>query len=198
MRRTWRIMAVGAVLALASSACGGDDDDNVSASNKDTTTAASSSESTSETTTPVSGSDEGGVQQDVTVAYADTSLGDTLVDGKGLTLYMFDADSAGTPTCVDVCATAWPPLTVTGASVLGDGLDKTLFATVDRPDGTKQVTVAGHPLYHFSGDMKAGDTNGQGVLDKWYAASIDGSKLGDTDASSETETTAPKSSGNGY
>ncbi len=68
-----------------------------------------------------------------------------------------------------------------------------------RPDGAQQLTVDGHPLYLFKGDTKAGDTNGQGVLDKWYAAGIDGSKVGDTDASGETETRAkPSSSGDGY
>src|SRR6185295_12257206 len=122
----------------------------------------------SATTTPAEGTDEGGVQKDVTVAYADTSLGDTLVDGKGLTLYIFDADTNGMPTCVDACADAWPPVTVTGDAVYGDGLNDSLFATVARPDGSMQVTVDGHPLYRFSGDTKAGDTNGQGVLDKWY------------------------------
>ena len=38
---------------------------------------------------------------------------------------------------------------------------------------------AGHPLYRFAGDTKAGDTNGQGILNKWYAAGPDGDKVGD-------------------
>jgi predicted lipoprotein with Yx(FWY)xxD motif len=199
MRRTWRLMAVGAALALVLSACGGDDDDNVSAANNTTTSAAASSDKTSATTTPAAGSDEGGQQSDVTVAYGETSLGDTLVDGAGMTLYIFDADTSDMSTCTDACAENWPPLVVTGQPVLGDGLDSSLFATSARPDGGTQLTVDGHPLYTFKGDTKPGDTNGQGVLDKWYAAGIDGSKLGDADAGA-TETTAKQSSsgGGGY
>jgi predicted lipoprotein with Yx(FWY)xxD motif len=40
--------------------------------------------------------------------------------------------------------------------------------------GSSQVTYNGHPLYWFSGDTKAGDTNGQGLDDfggEWYAIS---------------------------
>jgi predicted lipoprotein with Yx(FWY)xxD motif len=192
-------MAVSAAFALVLGACGGDDDDNdVAAATTTTSASASASETTTATTTPAAGSDEGGQQSDVTVAYGETALGDTLVDGTGMTLYLFEADAAGTPTCVDACADAWPPVTVTGDPVIGDGLNDSLFATVARPDGAQQLTVDGHPLYLFSGDTKAGDTNGQGVADVWYAAGIDGSKLGETDASTGSQTTEAESSGYGY
>lgn len=38
-----------------------------------------------------------------------------------------------------------------------------LLSTSPRGDGTQQVVYDGHPLYYFSGDTKAGDTNGEGV-----------------------------------
>ena len=55
----------------------------------------------------------------------------------------------------------------TGA-MLKEEVDADDIATITRDDGTKQVTFYGHPLYHFSGDAKAGDTNGQGSGSVWY------------------------------
>ena len=45
----------------------------------------------------------------------------------------------------------------------------------DRLDG-RSHQIAGHPLYRFAGDAKAGDTNGQGIIGKWYASSPSGAK----------------------
>ena len=36
--------------------------------------------------------------------------GKALVDGKGMTLYIFDKDTAGASNCNDQCAINWPPL----------------------------------------------------------------------------------------
>src|SRR5690606_6031117 len=43
------------------------------------------------------------------------------------------------------------------------GVDPTLIGTVERPDGTMQVSYGGWPLYTFVRDENPGDTNGQGV-----------------------------------
>jgi predicted lipoprotein with Yx(FWY)xxD motif len=93
-------------------------------------------------------------------------LGKILVDGSGRTLYFFDKDANGTIACVDACATRWPPLASQGtADVAGLG-------TTKRPDGTSQVTYRGHPLYAYSLDTKAGDTNGDGFAGVWHAAKV--------------------------
>ena len=98
-----------------------------------------------------------------TVAVATSKLGQILVDGKGLTLYLFVADTGTTSTCNSSCATVWPPVLTTGAPVAGTGANASLLGTTTRTDGTTEVTYAGHPLYYFVQDKAAGDTTGQGV-----------------------------------
>jgi predicted lipoprotein with Yx(FWY)xxD motif len=98
-----------------------------------------------------------------TIAVATTKLGQILVDGKGLTLYLFVADTGTTSTCNSSCATVWPPVLTTGAPQAGTGATASLLGTTTRTDGSTEVTYAGHPLYYFVGDKAAGDTTGQGV-----------------------------------
>lgn len=102
------------------------------------------------------------------VSTAQTNLGQVLVDSNGLTLYGLTKDSDGVPTCVDACATTWPPLLVNG-SELPAGLDANVFSLVDSPTGQKQLEAGKWPLYRFSGDQKPGDTNGQGSGGVWFA-----------------------------
>ncbi len=97
-------------------------------------------------------------------------LGPILVTSSGRTLYRYVPDGTGPSTCTGPCAEAWPPLTVVSASALvaGPGLDHTQLATVARPDGTLQVTYAGHPLYTYLGDKTSGQVAGQGVASVWF------------------------------
>lgn len=117
---------------------------------------------------------------DATVALSETDLGSVLVDAEGMTLYAFTPDTAGTSTCYDDCATAWPPLLADdpAAVTAGAGLDASLLSTVDRTDGTKQVKYGDWPLYYFANDAAAGDTNGQGVGEKWYVVDAAGALIG--------------------
>jgi predicted lipoprotein with Yx(FWY)xxD motif len=98
-----------------------------------------------------------------------SALGNYLVDDKGMTLYTFKNDTSGKSTCTGTCATTWPPLSATVAPTGGSGVTGT-FALITRDDGTMQVTYNGMPLYYFSGDKAAGDTNGQGVGGVWAVA----------------------------
>lgn len=108
------------------------------------------------------------------IALADTSLGTILVDGQGLTLYMFTADADGKSACSGDCRASWPPVTGTGDPVLGAGLNAADFATITRDDGATQVTFHAMPLYTFAGDKATGDANGQGVGGKWFVLKADG------------------------
>jgi predicted lipoprotein with Yx(FWY)xxD motif len=98
--------------------------------------------------------------------------GDTparLVGPTGMTLYIFTNDEPGVSNCVDDCATNWPPLTVESADALVPGLNLWgEWGTIERADGTIQVTYNGWPLYYFAQDMARGDANGEGRGDVWY------------------------------
>ena len=93
----------------------------------------------------------------------DAKLGAILVDGSGKTVYLFVADKTTASTCYTSCATIWPPVLTSGAPVAGTGATASLLGTTTRTDGKVEVTYAGHPLYYFIQDKKAGDTTGQGV-----------------------------------
>jgi predicted lipoprotein with Yx(FWY)xxD motif len=98
------------------------------------------------------------------VSVITTPLGLTLVDASGHVLYQFGSDPKGSSTCTAGCATAWPPLTVAGTTVtVGPNLPAAQFSTITGPGGTHIVADAGHALYRFAGDTKAGETSGEGV-----------------------------------
>jgi predicted lipoprotein with Yx(FWY)xxD motif len=105
----------------------------------------------------------------------DPTLGSILVDGNGMTLYLFTKDSPNNTTCYGKCATSWPPLLASaGNPALAAGLDASKLGTVTRTDGTTQVTYNGWPLYYFAKDHKAGDVTGQGVGKVWYVVTPSG------------------------
>ena len=105
------------------------------------------------------------------------ALGSFLVDSKNMSLYLFTKDSPGVSNCYNGCATAWPPLLVTGSPTAGDGLDAAKLGTTKRTDGSMQVTYNGWPLYYYAKDSAAGQTVGQGVGGVWYVISPSGDQV---------------------
>ena len=102
-------------------------------------------------------------------------LGTVLVDGSGMTLYMFEPDKqSGTSTCYGACANGWPPLLLpsgTSAPVAGGGAKSSLLGTTKRTDGTVQLTYNRWPLYLWVGDSQPGQATGQGLNNLgglWY------------------------------
>ncbi|NHN40188.1 hypothetical protein G9C85_00875 [Halorubellus sp. JP-L1] len=95
-----------------------------------------------------------------------------------MTLYMFDNDEKGSEssTCSGDCASNWPPLTVEGDPVAGDGVTAEL-TTFSRDDESTQVAAAGWPLYYFAPDESPGDAEGQGVGDVWWVLRPDGTPV---------------------
>lgn len=105
------------------------------------------------------------------------TLGKTVLTTLGgRTLYSLSAETNGRFICTGSCLKEWLPLTVP-AGTKPTGPVK--LSTIKRPDnGRMQVTYKGRPLYHFAGDSKRGDANGEGIKDvgTWHAATVAASK----------------------
>lgn len=153
--------AVMAILGLA--ACG-----------SDAPTAASQAPAAS-TAAASSGAAAGGAALGV----ASSALGQIVVDGKGMSIYLYDKDTqnSGSSSCSGPCAAKWPAVTADSATPTVQGVTGKV-GTIKGVDGKTQVTLNGWPLYYFAGDSKAGDTNGQGVGKIWWVLTADGAKVG--------------------
>jgi predicted lipoprotein with Yx(FWY)xxD motif len=191
-RRFRRVACIAAVAAITLAACGGDDDSDADTAPAATNAATNPAPAETPATTVASGGGKGdyGDSSATTMApesggaaiqAGDTSLGSVATGSDGLTLYAFMPDAQGAPTCTGECAANWPPVIVgDGATPTpGDGIDASKLGTVANPEGGTQLTYGGWPLYYFGGDQAAGDTNGQGLNDVWYAMGADGSAIDD-------------------
>ncbi len=94
-----------------------------------------------------------------------TDKGPALTDAQGMTLYVFDKDSAGKSACAGKCAENWPPLTADAGAAPPAG-----YSVITRDDGQKQWAYKGKPLYGWVKDTKPGDTTGDGVGGSWHIA----------------------------
>ena len=109
-----------------------------------------------------------------TVKVTSTSLGEILVDAEGKTLYYFanDIPASNVSSCNGQCATIWPVFAVDTVMV-SSPLVSTDFTSFIRPDGKKQTTFRGWPLYYYQADTKPRDTNGDKLLNVWFVVKVD-------------------------
>jgi predicted lipoprotein with Yx(FWY)xxD motif len=171
-------IAVVALLALGLAACGGDDDSDSASAD---------------------GMGSGGGNQ--TVATQSVSgVGDVLVDSSGMALYTNDVDTTTRITCTDQCAAEWLPLAAPsgGEPTSDDSAIQDKLGTMQRPDGSSQVTFDGLPLYTFVDDTP-GQVTGDGFSDSfagttftWTVAATDGAA---SDSSSDSTTDSGDDSG---
>ena len=112
-----------------------------------------------------------------------------LTNAQGRTLYYFTPDTATSSACTGGCATTWPPLLFqgSGSPTSATSLPGKLSAVSD--GNGMQVEYNGHPLYIFSGDTAPGQTNGEGILGKWFVATSSLSASG-TPQTTPTPTTS--------
>lgn len=94
------------------------------------------------------------------------TAGSRLMTVDGMSLYVFDKDSAGKSNCYGDCAVEWPPMTAAAnASPSNPNL-----SVIRRKDGTSQWAWMGNPLYLFDEDLAPGDMNGDSYSPDWHLA----------------------------
>lgn len=116
---------------------------------------------------------------------ADTPLGEVVVDGDEMTVYVFDEDTpnADRSACTGSCLDAWPPVTTDSREPSVSGVTGTVDTI--RTGGERHLTLNGLPLYTYAGDEEPGDVTGQAVEDVWWVVAPDGAKI--TKAPSEQQ-----------
>jgi predicted lipoprotein with Yx(FWY)xxD motif len=169
IRRVSTALAFAAVLLFA--ACSSDSSTTASSSSSSvTTTSAAATSSSSSSAAATTAASLG--------TAANAKIGQSiLVDGKGMTVYLFANDTGTTSAVPANIAANWPPVTATGTPTAGAGLDASKLTVAPQADGTQQLSYNGHLLYLFVGDKAAGDANGQGLGGIWYVLSASGDKI---------------------
>ena len=184
MRKTTLSMLCGAAaIMLGVAGCNREAMDTESAS-VDTTAA----DTTAADTMPADTTAATGTE---TLTLATGSDGQYLADASGRAVYMLEGDAE----CVGDCLAAWPPVVVaTATPTVGSSLQSGLVSTVERDDGTLQLTYNGHPLYYYNRDTGAGMAMGQDVTDdfgEWYLVGPTGLAIVDADADAGVTAEAP-------
>jgi len=113
-------------------------------------------------------------------AASNTKIGQTiLVDGKGMTVYLYAPDGTSTSSTVPASIKSlWPAVPATTGATVGAGVDGSKFSAQPQQDGTTQAMYNGHLLYTFANDHVPGDANGQGLGGVWFVLSPAGDKIG--------------------
>ena len=98
------------------------------------------------------------------VAVRDLSgVGRVLVDRAGKPMYASDLEASGRIVCNGACTAFWKPVTAAGRTPTTAAAAGKL-GVITRPDGTRQLTANGRPLYTFSEDSP-GQATGNGFSD---------------------------------
>jgi predicted lipoprotein with Yx(FWY)xxD motif len=92
-----------------------------------------------------------------------SGVGSVLVDHTAKALYSSDLEARGKIVCDGACTAFWKPLTLgAGQATASAGAGK--LGVITRPDGSRQVTANGKPLYTFVRDSP-GKATGNGFTD---------------------------------
>ena len=133
------------------------------------------------------------------ISVQQTSLGKTLTDANGRTLYLFAADKANVSTLSAAGRAFWPPFTSAIKPSANGGARAGDIGTVTGATGAGQVTYNGHPLYYFVGDHSRGQASGQALNQfgaRWYVLSPSGAAV--TSAVAASPQASPAGGGSAY
>jgi predicted lipoprotein with Yx(FWY)xxD motif len=135
------------------------------------------------------------------VSVQQTSLGKTLADANGRTLYLFAGDKPNLSTLSAAGRAFWPPFTAaTKPAAIGGALVGQI-GMVAGTTGAGQVTYNGHPLYYFVGDHNSGQTAGQALNQfgaRWYVLSRSGVAVTSAPSASVASSSTGGGSAYGY
>ncbi|HET9944227.1 MAG TPA: hypothetical protein VFR56_01145 [Actinomycetes bacterium] len=149
-------------LVLATTGCGGTDggpDDGASGNGSSGPASSGSTSSAAEPSAPSSSAASSGDTGSgspstgaagVVIRTGGSAYGPMLFDGRQQAIYLFDRESGTRPRCYGDCAAAWPPVLADGQPRARGDVRNGLLGTVERRDGSVQVTYAGHPLYYYA------------------------------------------------
>ena len=135
------------------------------------------------------------------ISVRQTSLGPTLVDANGRTLYLFEGDRRNVSTLSAAGQGIWPPFTSTTTPRALSGAVAGRIGTVAHAGGAAQVTYDGHPLYYYVGDHSPGQTSGQGLNQfgaLWYVLGPTGNAVTSPAAAPPASASGSGSSSYGY
>ncbi|SFR28301.1 Secreted repeat of unknown function [Lentzea waywayandensis] len=129
-------------------------------------------------------------------------MGWFVIDAEGLPMYRYDKDvpKPSKSNCEGECAKAWKPV-LADKTPMATGVDPISMGVLTRPDGTKQLTIAGYPQYTYAEDKVAGDMKGQAKGGVWWVTAPNGAKItggkaqnnSNSGKSSSTPSTSPGS-----
>jgi predicted lipoprotein with Yx(FWY)xxD motif len=107
-----------------------------------------------------------------------TKVGPVVANDRGQVLYTYADDTSTHSACNSPwCLVDWPPLQVSSALTASSTITAPM-GVITGAGGTQQVTLAGHPLYTFAGDLHPSDIRGQGIGADWLMISPTGSVIG--------------------
>lgn len=128
-----------------------------------------------------------------------TSLGPTLTDAQGRTLYLFLGDKRNVSTLSAAGQAVWPPFTAKTKPASLNHVVGSQVGTIKDANGGFQITYFGHPLYYYVGDHQPGQVRGQGLNEfgaRWYVLARSGKAV--TSAPTRSAPVSPSNSGSSY